>query len=409
MKPLDGVKVLDLTRHMAGPYATQMLSDYGADVIKVESVPHGDPTRRTGTAFAGDESGLFLIWNRGKRSLAIDMRTPAGKEAVRRLAEQADVLVENYRPGVADKIGLGYDALAEANPGLVYIALSAFGSTGPWASDPGTDPVVQAMSGVMSVTGESDGGPLLVGVPIADYAGAMTAAQAAMLGLLARAKTGRGQKVEIAMLDALISALTTRLASHWFGGEEPARHGSQHSVVAPYQAFETKDGWAVAGVWGAGEAWPRFCEAIERSDLVEHPSFADNERRVANREQLNAILYPIFRERTTAEWRDRFHDARALYGPIHTVSGAVTQEQVRARDVVTEVDHPTLGAIPQLQPVIGLGETPGEIAGPPPRLGQHSAEILGELGYDADQIEALVAEGVVIVPEPERAAAEAAL
>ena len=190
MKPLDGVKVVDLTRHMAGPYATQMLSDFGADVIKVESVPHGDRSRRTGTAFSGDESGLFLIWNRGKRSLAIDMRSPSGCEAVRRLAESADILIENYRPGVADKIGLGYDSLKTANPGLIYIALSAFGSNGPWSEDPGTDPVVQAMSGVMSVTGESDGGPLLIGVPIADYAGAMTAAQAAMLGLIARGRTG---------------------------------------------------------------------------------------------------------------------------------------------------------------------------------------------------------------------------
>jgi crotonobetainyl-CoA:carnitine CoA-transferase CaiB-like acyl-CoA transferase len=409
MKPLDGVKVLDLTRHMAGPYATQMLSDYGADVIKVESVPHGDPTRRTGTAFTGDESGLFLIWNRGKRSLAVDMRAPAGKQAVRRLAEQADILIENYRPGVADKIGLGYEALVEANPGIIYIALSAFGSSGPWATDPGTDPVVQAMSGVMSVTGEADGGPLLIGVPIADYAGAMTAAQAAMLGLLARGRTGRGQKVEIAMLDALISALTTRLASHWFGGEEPARHGSQHSVVAPYQAFETKDGWAVAGVWGAGEAWPRFCEAIDRTDLVEHPSFADNERRVANRDELNAILYPIFKQRTTDEWRERFHDARALYGPIHSVSSAVTQEQVKARDVVTEVEHATLGLIPQLQPVIGLADTPGEIAGPPPLLGEHSADILAEVGYDREEIDALAAEGVIIAPEAQRPKAEAAV
>jgi formyl-CoA transferase/CoA:oxalate CoA-transferase len=400
MKPLDGVKVLDLTRHMAGPYATQMLSDYGADVIKVESVPHGDPSRRTGTAFTGDESGLFLIWNRGKRSLAIDMRNPAGKRAVRRLAEQADVLIENYRPGVADKIGLGYEVLAEANPGLIYIALSAFGSSGPWAEDPGTDPVVQAMSGVMSVTGEADGGPLLIGVPIADYAGAMTGAQAAMLGLLARGRTGRGQKVEISMLYALISALTTRLASHWFAGEEPARHGSQHSVVAPYQAFRTADGWAVAGVWGAGEAWPRFCEAIARLDLVEHPQFATNELRVANREQLNAVLDPIFLQRTTAEWRERFHDARALYGPINTIPEAVTQEQVEYAGFVTGVEHPTLGTIPQLRPVIELAETPGSIAGPPPLLGQHSVEVLAEVGYDQEELDQMLADGVILAPEP---------
>jgi formyl-CoA transferase/CoA:oxalate CoA-transferase len=401
MKPLDGVRVLDLTRHMAGPYATQMLSDYGADVIKVESVPYGDPSRRTGTAFIGEESGLFLIWNRGKRSIAIDMRTPDGLEVVQRLAATADVLLENYRPGVADKIGLGYDHLSLTNPGLVYVSVSAFGSTGPWAGDPGTDPVVQAMSGVMSVTGESDGEPLLIGVPVADFTGALVGAQAALLGLLAREKTGRGQRAEVSMLHALMSSLTTRLASHWFGGETPGRHGNQHSVVAPYQAFATADGHVVAGVWGAGEAWPRFCEAIGLPHLVDHPDFAENADRVANREQLNAILRPIFEQRTTAEWRERFQAARGLFGPILSIPEAVEQEQALATDAVTTMEHDTLGTIPAVSPVVGLSDTPGEIAGPPPLLGQHSAEILAELGYSADQVQRMVDRDIVLVPEPD--------
>jgi formyl-CoA transferase/CoA:oxalate CoA-transferase len=398
MKPLDGVKVVDLTRHMTGPLATQMLSDFGADVVKVESVPHGDPSRRTGTAFTGDESGLFLIWNRGKRSLAIDLRTDAGREAVRRLAESADVLIENYRPGVADEIGLSYESLREVNPGLIYIALSAFGSSGPWSEDPGTDPVIQAMSGVMSVTGEPDGGPLLVGVPIADYAGAMSGMQAAMLGLLARERTGVGQRIEISMLNALVSSLTTRLASWWFGGEEPQRHGAQHSVVAPYQAFKTADGWAVAGVWGAGDAWDRFCEAIDRMDLLDDSRFLDTTKRVANREELNAVLDPIFLTRTTAQWRERFHEARALFGPVHSVSDAVSQEQVAHSGLVTSITHPTLGKIPALKPAIELGETPGAIAGPPPLLGQHSAEVLAEIGYGEEEIEQMLADGVILAP-----------
>jgi crotonobetainyl-CoA:carnitine CoA-transferase CaiB-like acyl-CoA transferase len=400
MKPLDGIRVLDLTRHMAGPYATQMLSDYGAEVIKVESMPYGDPSRRTGTSFVGDESGLFLIWNRGKRSFAVDMRKPEGLGAVQRLAATADVLIENYRPRVADEIGLGYDQLSLENPGLIYVSLSAFGSTGPWAGDPGTDPVVQAMSGVMSVTGESDGEPLLIGVPVADFTGAMVATQA-MLGLFAREKTGRGQRAEVSMLHALMSSLTTRLASHWFGGETPGRHGNQHSVVAPYQAFATADGYAVAGVWGAGEAWPRFCEAVGRPDLVDHPDFAANVDRVTNRERLNAILKPIFLQRTTAEWRARFQEAKALFGPILSIPEAVEHEQARATGVVTSIEHDTLGTIPSMSPVIGLSDTPGEIAGPPPLLGQDTAEILRELGYEPDEVQRMVAGGAALVAEPD--------
>ena len=408
-KPLDGIRILDLTRHMTGPYCTVFLSDYGADVIKIESVPHGDPTRRTGTAFVGDESGLFLIWNRGKRSVALDLRKPDGVEVARRLAKTCDVVIENYRPGVSDQMGLGYEALSALNDQLVYVSISAFGSSGPWAADPGTDPVVQAMSGVMSVTGEADGEPLYVGVPMADFTAAMVGVQATLLGLMSRQQTGRGQKVEVSMLYALMASLTTRLASYWFGGEVPQRHGNEHSVVAPYQAFKTADGYAVAGVWGAGEAWPRFCEAIERMDLVDREGFATNVERVANREELKAILNAIFVQRTTAQWRQRFHDARALFGPVLDIPTALEQEQVAHGGLVTHVEHPTLGDIPQLRPIIELSDTPGAISGPPPLFGQHTVEVLEELGYSEAEIARMVAEGTVIAGSDDEPLLEAVL
>ena len=402
VKPLSGVRILDLTRHMTGPYATALLSDYGADVIKVESVPFGDPSRRTGTAFQDGESGLFLIWNRGKRSIALDLRTPEGVEVVQRLAKTCDVVMENYRPGVADKIGVGYEALSELNPRLIHVSISAFGADGPRALDPGTDPVVQAMSGVMSVTGEADGEPLYVGVPIADFTGAMVGAQAVMLGLLSRAQTGRGQKIDISMLNALMSSLTTRLASYWFGGEEPTRHGNEHSVVAPYQAFQTKDGWAVAGVWGGGlDPWERFCRAIDRMDLFEDPRFATNLERVALRAELNEILDAVFITRTTQQWQQRFQEARALFGPVLSIPEAVEQEQARATGLVTSIDHTKLGPIPMMSPTIELSDTPGSIERPPPLLGEHGAEVLTEAGYSASEIDALFAGGTVLAPDAE--------
>jgi len=399
-KPLAGVRILDLTRHMTGPYATVLLSDYGADVIKVESVPFGDPSRRTGTAFRDGESGLFLIWNRGKRSIALDLRTAAGLEIVHRLARTCDVVIENYRPGVADQIGVGYETLSELNPRLIHVSISAFGAKGPRRLDPGTDPVVQAMSGVMSVTGEADGEPLYVGVPIADFTGAMVGAQAVMLGLLSRARTGRGQKIDVSMLNALMSSLTTRLASHWFGGEVPTRHGNEHSVVAPYQAFQTSDGWAVAGVWGGGpDPWQRFCRAIDRTDLIEDERFATNVDRVAHRDELNDILDDVFVTRTTDEWQHRFQKARALFGPVLTIPEAVEQEQARATGLVTSVEHPKLGPIPTMRPVIELSDTPGAIERHPPLLGEHSVVVLTELGYSGAEIEQLIADGTVLAGE----------
>jgi len=409
--PLAGLKVVDLTRHMAGPYATVMMADYGADVIKIESVPKGDPTRGMGLHFNQGESALFLMWNRGKRSLAIDMRDPRGLDAVKKLCAEADVFVENYRPGVAAKIGLGYEELAELNPRLIYCSVSAFGPEGPYSAYPGTDPVLQAMSGVMGVTGEADGGPVLVGVPMADFTSAMVGFQGILLALQARERSGRGQKVDVSMLHSMMHSLTTRLAGYWASGAEkdPTRFGSAHSVVVPYQAFESASGYFVAGVW-ADDAWPPFCRAIDREDLIDDPKFSTNVARVENREELLGMLTALFKTRPTEEWEESFHEARALFGPVLTFSEVLSHPQVEASGILDELEHPKIGTLPQLRSPIALSESEGGLAPTaPPLLGADTRDVLAEIGLPADEVDALIAAGVAIAdPEgaPDAAAAK---
>jgi formyl-CoA transferase/CoA:oxalate CoA-transferase len=389
---LEGVRVVDFARHMAAPFATQILSDFGAEVVKVESLPDGDPSRRSGTDFVGGDSAVFLNWNHGKRSIALDLRTDAGLDVARRLVARADVVVENYRPGVADAIGIGYDAVAPTNERLVYCSLSAFGHEGPWAGQPGTDPVVQAMSGVMHVTGEADAAPVRVGVPMADFTGSMALAQGVLLGLAARERTGRGQRIDVSMLHAMVLSLSTRVASYWATGEEPGRWGSAHSVVAPYQAFETADGYVVAGAW-AQESWPRFCSALGRPDLEDDPRFRTNADRVANREAIVAEVQRSMRERTSAEWERQFFAARALFAPVLPISEVLAHPQLEALPAVEHVEHPRHGRLPMPSTPIRMSDTPGRVRRPPPGLGEHTVEVLAELGFAAADVEELLRSG----------------
>jgi crotonobetainyl-CoA:carnitine CoA-transferase CaiB-like acyl-CoA transferase len=393
-RPLASIRVLDFSRHMAGPYAAVMLADYGADVVKVESLPDGDPSRRTGIDFIDGESALFLMWNRNKRSVALDLRQAEGLQLAHRLIEQADVLIENYRPGVADRIGIGWEAAHRLNPGLIYCSISGYGPTGPMAEYPATDPVVQAMSGVMSVTGEADGGPVLTGIPIADYCGALFASQGILAALHARQNDGEGQHVEVPLLGGLLFGLTTRLAHYWASGEEPRRFGSAHSVVVPYQAYETKDGHAMAGTWGP-DHWPRFCAAVEMPELLDDPRYATNQSRMENRESLQATLTDQLRTRTTAEWAERFRAHGALFGPVATFGEILDHPQVRAMGLVQSAEHASLGEVSEMALPVSLSGTPPSGGVAAPLLGQHTAEVLDALGIDTEHQAALAAAGIV--------------
>lgn len=398
LPPLHGVRVIDLTRHMSGPYATVSLGDFGADIIKVEP-KEGDASRSTGVRVQNKVSASFLMWNRSKRSIALDLYTDEAKDIIRRLAAEADVFIENFRPGVIAKMGLDYDTLAAINPRLIYVSLSAFGE-GPLGPFPGTDPVVQAMSGIMSVTGEVGGGPVLVGIPIADFTAAMVTVQGVLLALLARERTGQGQKVEISMLHALLSSLTTRLASYWATGREPVRNGGAHSVVMPYQAWQTADGYAVAGVWNGGNVmWPRFCQAVGLPTLAEDADYATNELRLKNKAQLEPILQAQFKTRTTAEWEQRFNERGVLFSPVNTFPQILEHPHVAQADILGSLVHPKLGELPQIKPPIRLSNTPGGLNRHPPALGEHSREILSEAGLGAGEIDRLFESGIAGAPE----------
>lgn len=397
----DGLRVLDLSRHLAGPYLAMMLADHGADVVKVESLA-GDPIRGIGTD--GDDDGpLFLGWNRGKRSIAIDVRDSRGLAAMQTMIKEADVLIENFRPGVADRLGIGFDDMSQLNPGLIYCSISGFGQSGPLAAQGATDPVGQAMSGVMSVTGPSDGPPMLVGVPVADVMAAMVGLQGVLLALVHRSSAGVGQHVDVSLLSALLATLTTRVATYWGTGEPQQRWGGAHSVVTPYEVFETSDGHIVAGIH-SNDQWSAFCEAIGRTDLALDDRFTTNSGRAAHREVLSEQLGAAFRAASTGAWEKPLVERGLLYAPVLTIEQVVQHPHVLANGLIGELTHPTQGPIKQVGSPIGLSLTPARMNVPPPLLGQHSVEVLRAAGIGQSEIDELVESGVVHqgsrIPDP---------
>jgi len=391
--PLTGIRILDFTRAMTGPFCTQLLGDMGAQVIKVEMPDGGDETRRWGPFWNG-HSCYYLSANRNKRSIAIDLKQAEGREIAVALAGRSDVLMENFRPGIIDRLGLGYESLAERNPGLVYCSVSGFGQDGPRAQEPAYDVMMQGFAGLMGLTGFADGPPVRAGLPVADLTAAVIAAFGIVTALFRRAEDGRGQKIETSLLEGQVSWLSYYLVGYLANGEVMRGMGSAHHSLTPYKAYRGADDYFVLAV-GNDVLWRRLCEAIEAPELAADPRFTTNRERLANREALDEILEPIFQRRPAAEWIARISAAGVPCGPINTLDRIVADPQVRHMELVQAVPHPE---IPDLQLAgipLRFSRTPGAIQGPPPMLGEHTDPILGELGYSAERIASLRRDGVV--------------
>jgi crotonobetainyl-CoA:carnitine CoA-transferase CaiB-like acyl-CoA transferase len=396
MTALAGLKVIDLTHIMAGPTCTLMLADMGAEVIKVEKVPGGDDTRRSVPPAIGEESAAFLMMNRSKRGIAIDLRQEAGKAVLRRLLADADVVVENYRRDTIEKLGFGYDAVSALNPAIIYCSITGFGSTGPYAGRGGFDLIAQAMSGIMSITGTARGEPpVKCGAPLTDITAGLLAAMGILAALHHRTRTGEGQYVDTSLLEAGVTQTYWQSAMTFATGEAPGPLGSAHPLNAPYQAFQTADGWIVVG--GANQrAWHRLVEALGAPDLAEDPRFRENRDRMKNLPALVAALQPLFAKETSQEWLARLEAAGVPAGPVNDLAQVHADPQVLARDMVVDVAHHSLGTVRTLGLPVKFSRTPGGPRHGAPIYGQHSREILSQHGFASAEIELLIKSGAVV-------------
>jgi crotonobetainyl-CoA:carnitine CoA-transferase CaiB-like acyl-CoA transferase len=391
-QPLEGFTVLDLTRVLSGPYCTMLLADMGARVIKIEQPGKGDDTRGWGPPFLERESAYFLSINRNKESVTLDFKTPQGRSILDRLIARCDVLVENFRPGTLDKIGLDYGSLAAAHPRLIVCSISGFGQNGPRRSEAGYDAVVQAEGGLMSITGPADGPPYRLGVAIGDIVTGMFAAQGVLLALLARARTGRGQLVDVAMLDSVAALLTYQAGIHFATGIPPRRIGNRHPTIVPYELFSASDGDFVLAI-GNDDQWRRFCTV---AGLNDDECFRTNRQRVMLYDELRPILADVLGRGTRQSWIDRLQAAGVPCGSARDLEEVFADPQLSARDMVVDVEHSAIGSLRLLGVPVKLSETPGSIRSAPPLLGQHTDAVLRtELGLTDDDVHALRAQGAI--------------
>ena len=389
MTALAGLRILELTQVMAGPFCGQVLADMGADVVKVEPPETGDSTRRSlGFRMRGEDTAAFLAVNRNKRSVALDLKDGAHRAAFQRLARDADVVLENHRPGVAARLGADYATLSALNPRLIHASISGFGQTGPYAQRPGYDLIAQGLSGVMSVTGEHDGDPVKCGVPIGDLSAGLYCAVGILSALAARERTGRGQQIDTSLFEGALALSIWETAELWATGRVPGKLGSAHRLTAPYQALRTRDGYVTVG--GNNEKlWARLCAVIGRPDLVDDPRFAGNDDRMAHRAELVDELESALAARDTGEWVDALLEAGVPAGPIHDYAQVLADPHTQAREMEVRLEHPVEGTISALGVPVKLSDTPGTVRRPAPLLGEHTEEVLREAGFSAQEIEAL--------------------
>lgn len=394
--PLQGMTVIELAHIMAGPVCGRMLADLGADIIKVERVAGGDPSRGFAPPLVDGESAAFMMINRNKRGIAVDLKHEAGRGIVEQLLDDADVVIENYRKGTMERLGLGYDTLRARNPGLIYCEISGFGRTGPYAELGGFDLVAQGYSGLMSITGESaERPPVKCGPPVTDITAGLLATLGVVAAYVERLRTGRGQRIDTSLFEAGITQTFWQSAIALASGVSPQPMGSAHPLNAPYEAFETADGWITIGA-SSEATWQRLPPVLERPELLDDPRFERNRDRMVNRPALNALLAPAFKQRPTAEWLDRLTRAGVPAGPVLSIGDMLAHPQTRARDMVVETDHPSLGPMETIGFPVKFSATPASIHAGAPRLGEHTVEVLTALGRTQTEIERLIEAGVVV-------------
>ncbi len=392
--PLKGIRVLDLTRILAGPYATMILRDLGAEVIKIEQPETGDEARDFGP-FKNDFSLYFMSVNRGKKSVTLNLKSPRGKELFLELVKSSDILVENFRPGTMEKLGLDYESLKKHHPSLLYAACSGFGQTGPYAMRGAYDMIIQGMGGIISITGEPDRPPVRVGTSIGDITSALFTTIGLLSALRHRDQTGEGQLIDVGMLDCQVAILENAMVRYFSTGDIPRPLGRRHPAITPFEVFESADGYVVIAI-GNNELWRKFCEHVDRHELIDDERFHTNARRTENHESLFPILAEIMCRRTTDAWVEALEAIGVPCGPVNTVDKVANDPQVLARDMIAEVEHDTTGTVQVPGIPIKLSETPGQIDAPAPNLGEHTSEILTDLlKLGAEEVNQLKQDGVV--------------